>query len=485
MQKVAKGFPIDFLWGGAIAANQAEGAYLADGKGLSVPDVDYYNDKIVRGSKRDTDSEMSRPQLEKLMTILDDARFPKRLGIDFYHTYRDDLKLISEMGFKCFRTSINWSRIFPNGDEQTPNEEGLKFYDGLIDEILKNGMEPIITIFHYELPLNLVTKYGGWKNRKLVDFFARFSEVLFRRYKGKVKYWILINQINLIYVESFNSLGILYDEVENLEEAKYQAIHHQFVACSKATEIAKMISPDLKIGVMISDHTCYPETPKPEDVFATYQKNQMAQYFYGDVRVRGKYPGYAFRYFQENNIHLEITKEDEALIKNNVADFFAFSYYYSRMNSFEKNTKGINDVSKNPYLKASIWGWAIDPLGLRNSLNAYYDRYQLPIVIAENGLGALDELTKDKQINDDYRIDYLRSHINAIKEAIIDGCEVFAYCPWAPIDIISCTTNEMSKRYGFIYVDKNDDGTGTLKRYKKKSFNWYKKVIASNGDDLI
>lgn len=390
---------------------------------------------------------------------------------------------MKQLGLKAFRTSINWARIYPNGDDEQPNEEGLQFYDDLIDEIVANGMEPIITLFHYELPLKLVTEYGGWRDKRLIEFYARFARTCFERYQGKVRYWILINQINLIYVESFNSLGILCDQVDNLEEAKYQAIHNQFVACSLATKLGREIDPEFKLGMMISDHNCYPETASPEDVFSTLQKNQMSQFFYGDVRIRGQYPGYALRYFEDHQLNIAMTEEELDLIHSYTADYMAFSYYYSRMNSAVHNTADLNDISRNPLLPASIWGWCVDPLGLRNSLNVYYDRYQLPLMIAENGLGALDEL-KAGTVEDDYRIDYLRAHLKAIKEAIRDGVDVFAYCAWGPIDIVSCTTNEMSKRYGFVYVDLNDDGTGSRKRFKKKSFDWYKRVIETNGADL-
>lgn len=477
------GFPDNFLWGGAIAANQAEGAWNEGGKGLSVPDLDWHNPHLVRGGKRDADSEMTSTRLNELLAIEEDWQFPKRSGIDFYHTYKEDLALMKQLGLKAFRTSINWARIYPNGDDEQPNEEGLQFYDDLIDEIVANGMEPIITLFHYELPLKLVTEYGGWRDKRLIEFYARFARTCFERYQGKVRYWILINQINLIYVESFNSLGILCDQVDNLEEAKYQAIHNQFVACSLATKLGREIDPEFKLGMMISDHNCYPETASPEDVFSTLQKNQMSQFFYGDVRIRGQYPGYALRYFEDHQLNIAMTEEELDLIHSYTADYMAFSYYYSRMNSAVHNTADLNDISRNPLLPASIWGWCVDPLGLRNSLNVYYDRYQLPLMIAENGLGALDEL-KAGTVEDDYRIDYLRAHLKAIKEAIRDGVDVFAYCAWGPIDIVSCTTNEMSKRYGFVYVDLNDDGTGSRKRFKKKSFDWYKRVIETNGADL-
>lgn len=476
-------FPDDFLWGGAIAANQAEGAWKEGNKGMSIPDVDWHDPDLKRDGRRDTDSEMSSVQLDHLLSIHDDVQFPKRQGIDFYHTYKEDLALMRELGLRCFRTSISWARIFPNGDELEPNEEGLKYYDALIDEIIQQGMVPIITLFHYEMPLHLVLEYGGWKNKKMIRFFTRYAEVCFNRFKDKVTYWILINQINLIDVESFNSLGILCDKVDNLEAAKFQAVHNQFVACSMATKTAHEINPNFQVGMMISDHNLYPETARPEDVFSTLQKNQMNQFFYADVRIRGTYPGYALRYFREHEIQLNQTQEELKYIEKYRADFMAISYYYTRLNSVEKNGTDIHNISRNPLLKASVWGWCIDPLGLRNSLNVYYDRYQVPIMIAENGLGALDTL-KDDTVEDDYRVDYLREHIIAMREALLDGVELFAYCAWGPIDIISCTTNEMSKRYGFVYVDKNDDGSGTGKRFKKKSFSWYQKVIKSNGEDL-
>ena len=479
-----QGFKKDFLWGGAVAANQCEGAWKEGGKGISVPDVDWHNPNLKRGGKRDEDSEMTSQRLQELLKINEDWQFPKRQGIDFYHTYKQDLGYMKELGLKCFRTSINWARIYPNGDDEKPNEDGLKFYDDLINTIIEDGMEPIITLFHYELPLNLVRKYGGWRDRRVIDFFVRFCKTCFERYHSKVKYWILINQINLIYVEAFNSLGILVDQVDNVEQAKYQCVHHQFVACSLATKEARKIDSNMLMGVMISDHNCYAETAKPEDVFYTYQKNQMSQFFYTDVRIRGEYPGYALRFFNDKNFKIEMTDDDLKAIKEYTADYMAISYYYTRLNSYEKNNNGLNDISRNPLLKASIWGWSVDPLGLRNSLNVYYDRYQLPLMIAENGLGALDELTEDNKVHDDYRIDYLREHIKAMKEAVKDGVDLFAYCPWGPFDIVSCTTNEMSKRYGFVYVDINDDGSGSRKRFKKDSFDWYKKVIETNGEEL-
>lgn len=472
--KINHGFPKDFLWGGAIAANQAEGAWNVDGKGPSMADIELlpetYSRTSVVGFKHTK---------EDIANALKDTEgyYPRRTAIDFYHTYKEDLALMKEMGFTCFRTSFNWTRIFPNGDEVEPNEAGLKFYDDLIDEMLKNGIEPIMTVSHYEMPIHLVTEYHGFLDRRCIDFFVKYCEVLFQRYHSKVKYWILLNQINSLGGwGEFSSLGLLqgYDKSD-----VYQATHHQFVACAKATKLAHEIDRTMQIGLMLGDDTTYPATCKPEDVFATTQKNQMNQYFYSDVLLRGEYPGYALRYFEEQNIHIDISEEDQAILKQYPADFLSFSYYFTRCTS-HAHPEGPVD---NPYLKKSIWGWAIDPLGFRNSLNQYWDRYQVPMFIAENGLGALDEVV-DGKIHDDYRIAYLEGNIKAMKEAIKDGVHVFGYASWGPIDIISCSQGEMSKRYGYIYVDLDDRGNGSGKRLKKDSFYWYARVIESNGDKL-
>lgn len=469
-------FPDNFFWGGALAANQCEGAWKEDGKGLCLADINEYTDKIPlhKKSNREMTSEDVLRHLNNVNGV-----YPKRKGIDFYHTYKKDLELLKETGMNTFRTSINWSRIFPNGDELEPNEDGLKYYDNLIDELLLLGMEPMITVSHYEMPLNLSLKYNGWANRKTIEFFVRYCEVLFKRYNGKVKYWILVNQINLITHESYNHLGILADKVDNLHEAKYQGVHNEMVACAKATNLAHQLNKDIKIGMMFCDYITYPASCKPEDVFYTMKHNQM-EYYYGDVLLRGIYPGYALRYFKDNGLNIEITPDDLDSLKH-TADFMSISFYYTSITDKESVLNG-NDTMRNPHLKANPWGWAIDPLGLRTTLNQYYDRYQCPIYITENGFGMFDTLTEDKQIHDDYRIDYLREHVLAIKEAILDGVDVRGYYPWGPIDIVSCSSSEMEKRYGFIYVDLNNRLEGSGERYKKDSFYWYKKVVESNGE---
>lgn len=471
-------FKKDFLWGGAVAANQCEGAWLEDGKGWCLADINRFRDDIPLNKKYN--EEITTSDIKEAMED-EKGIYPKRWGIDFYHTYKEDLKLLKELGLNSFRTSINWSRIFPDGDEKEPNEEGLKFYDALIDEIIANGMEPMITISHYEMPLNLTIKYTGWYSREVIDFFVRYCKVLFDRFKGRVKYWIIVNQINLIVHESFNHLGIAEDKVDNLLEAKYQGVHNEMVACALATKYARENHKDMHIGMMFCDAISYSATCKPEDVLANYRRNQM-EYFYGDVLLRGKYPGYAFRFFTEKNIHIKFGDGDEEALKH-TADFMAISYYYTRIADAESVKKKKTSYD-NPYIKASDWGWGIDPVGLRTTLNMYWDRYQVPIVIAENGIGCVDKQEEDNCIHDVYRIEYLKAHIEQLKEAILDGVDVSGYYPWGPIDIVSCSSSEMSKRYGFIYVDQDDYGKGTGRRSLKDSYYWYKKVIETAGEIL-
>ena len=477
MSRVPAGFPENFMWGGAVAANQLEGAWDEDGKGLCIADINEFRDDIAIEKKGN--EELNRAYIKEAVDSKEKV-FPKRHGIDFYHTYKEDLKLLAGLGLKTFRTSINWSRIFPNGDDKEPNEAGLKFYDDLFDEILKNGMEPMITVSHYEMPLNLTLSYKGWYSREVIDFFVKYCNTVFDRYAGKVKYWILVNQINLIGHESFNHLGVAEDVVEDLRSAKYQAVHNEMVACARATKYAHEHHPEMQIGMMLCGGPDYPASCKPEDMLATLKHNQM-EYFFADVLLRGKYPGYAFRFFEDQGIHVEFGEQDEEDFKN-TADFFSFSYYYTQVCSQESYEKG-NDVYRNKELPANPWGWTIDPVGFRILLNEFYDRYQKPIFVTENGVGYYDKL-EDGQVHDDYRVDYYREHIRQMKEAIRDGVDVRGYYAWGPIDIISCSSSEMSKRYGFIYVDLDDYGKGTGKRIKKDSYAWMQKVIASNGEDL-
>ena len=464
-------FPKNFLWGGAVAANQCEGAYQEDGKGLNVQDV---LPKGIRGSRT------KLPTEENL----------KLEAIDFYHRYPQDIKMFAEMGFKVFRTSIAWSRIFPKGDEEQPNEAGLEFYDRVFEECRKYGIEPLVTLSHYETPLYLAETYNGWTDRRMIGFYERYVRTVFKRYRGKVKYWLTFNEINSLLHAPFMSGGIA--NMQGLtEQDLYQAAHHELVASALATKIGHEMMPDAMIGCMILSMPTYPLTPSPDDVIAAMDAEHR-NYFYGDVHVRGKYPGYMKRYFREHGIQIQFAPEDEEILKNTV-DFVSFSYYMSvcATSDPEKQKKGLGNLLggvPNPTLKASDWGWQIDPKGLRYVLNMFYDRYQKPLFIVENGLGAVDVLNEDengnKTVEDDYRIQYLKDHLIQVGEAVQDGVEIMGYTSWGCIDVVSASTAELKKRYGYIYVDRNDDGTGTMERYKKKSFYWYQKVIESNGEVL-
>lgn len=469
--KMNNRFPPNFLWGGATAANQCEGAFDLDGKGLSVQDV------LPKGLLAPR-TEGPTPDNMKLF------------GIDFYHRYKEDIKMFAEMGFKVFRLSIAWSRIFPKGDEATPNEKGLAFYDDVFDTCLAYGIEPLVTLSHYEMPLHLSKTYDGWKSRKTIQFFENYVRVVFERYKTKVKYWLTFNEINSILHEPFMSGGIYTPKEQLSKQDLYQAIHHELVASALATKIAHEINPNFKIGCMVLAMPVYPLSSEPNDVFAALTLDR-SNLLFSDVHVRGEYPSYAKRIFKDLGFTLDITEADKEILKHTV-DFVSFSYYMSICES----AKPVEPVGKanifpglrNPHLKESEWGWQIDPLGLRFVLNTLYDRYQKPLFIVENGLGAKDELVENAQgewtVNDDYRIRYLNDHLLEVANAIDDGIDIMGYTPWGCIDLVSAGTAELKKRYGFIYVDRNDDGTGTLNRFKKKSFHWYKEVIATNGNIL-
>ena len=460
-------FPEGFLWGGAVAANQCEGAYLEGGKGLSVQDVTPHGINTGR-TKVPTEDNL------------------KLKAVDFYHHYKEDLALLAEMGFKVFRTSIAWSRIFPKGDEEQPNEEGLLFYDSLFDECRRYGIEPLVTLSHYETPLHLAEEYNGWLNPKMIGFFEHYAETVFRRYRGKVRYWLTFNEINSILQEPFLNGGIVTPRSELTPSQLYQAIHHELVASAAVTRLAHEIDPANRVGCMMLSIPFYPLTPKPEDAIAAMEQEHQ-QALFTDVQARGYYPGYAKRFYKENGIDLKVRPEEEEILKNTV-DFISFSYYLSACATADRseNVKRGNviPVVQNPYLESSAWGWQIDPKGLRYELNRLWDRYQKPLFIVENGLGAADELVESDgtfTVNDDYRIEYLEAHIRQIGEALRDGVDVMGYTMWSPFDLVSFSTAQMSKRYGLIYVDRNDDGSGSLRRYRKKSFYWYQELIRTNG----
>lgn len=461
-------FPKNFLFGGAIAANQVEGAYLDDGKGLSTSDV------LPQGVFGPI-----VPRTEGDFNLKD-------IAIDFYHRYPEDIALFAKLGFKCLRLSIAWTRIFPRGDETEPNEKGLAYYDKIFDELAKYNITPLVTLSHYEMPLTLCEEYGGWSNRKLIDFFARYAETVFKRYQHKVKLFLTFNEINITLHEPFNGAGIRRDCTE---QERYDAIHNQLVASARAVKLCHEIIPDAKIGNMMLGGMLYPLTCKPEDVFATLQGNREWLMF-GDVQVRGYYPSYVQRKFEELGIKLEVSTEDQEVLKQGCVDFISFSYYMTGCAAASKEDQetaqgNMLSMIKNPYLKASEWGWQIDPVGLRVLLNFLYDRYQKPLFIVENGLGAKDVLTEDGKVHDEYRIAYLNDHLYQVREAIKDGVDLMGYTTWGPIDLVSASTAELSKRYGFIYVDRDDEGKGSLKRIEKDSFNWYKETIETLGANLV
>lgn len=471
--------PKDFLWGGATAANQCEGGYLEGGKGLGTVDVIPWGEdrRAVMLGVRD------------YRTLPEDAYYPSHEAIDMYHHWKEDVALMAEMGFRCYRFSFAWSRIFPTGEEEEPNEEGLKFYEDMIDEMLAAGIQPVVTICHFDVPLHLEQKYGSWKNRKLIDAYLRYCEAIFRRFRDKVTYWMTFNEINMLMHLPFMGAGISIQEGENELQVKYQAAHNELVASAMATKLAHEINPDFRIGCMLAAGQFYPYSCNPADVWDALSKDRN-NYFFIDVQSRGAYPSYAKKFLERNGIVLEMEPEDERILRENTVDFIAFSYYASRLTSADPNagvSTGGNVIKslRNPHLQASEWGWQIDPLGLRITMNSLYDRYQKPLFIVENGLGAVDRVEEDGSIQDDYRIAYLEAHIKEMMKAVEeDGVELIGYTPWGWIDLVSASTGEMKKRYGFVYVDKDNAGNGTLERRRKKSFEWYKKVIATNGECL-
>ncbi|MDW6002653.1 6-phospho-beta-glucosidase [Vibrio mangrovi] len=473
-------FPDNFLWGGAVAAHQVEGGWDQGGKGPSIVDV------LSKGAHG----------VDRIITdgIEADIMYPNHEAIDFYHRFKEDIALFAEMGFKCFRTSIAWTRIFPNGDEETPNEAGLQFYDELFDELLKYNIEPVITLSHFEMPHHLVKTYGGWHNRKVVDFFVRFSEAVMSRYQKKVKYWITFNEINnqmnwKYPLFGYCNSGVIYPEFDHPEQALYQIAHHQFVASAKVVSLGHKINPDFQIGSMIHMMPIYPATCKPEDMLLA-QEIMRQKYFFSDVQIRGHYPHYIKKEWERKNITVEMHPDDEATLQAGCADYLAISYYMTNIIEAEDQKNDSENVfgdktKLNPYLKASEWSWQIDPAGLRYALSELFERYEKPIFIVENGFGAVDQPENDGLVNDDYRITYLGEHIKEMKKAItLDGVDVMGYTPWGCIDCVSFTTGEYKKRYGFIYVDRHDDGSGDFSRSKKRSFDWYKTVISSNGETI-
>ncbi|WP_117168179.1 6-phospho-beta-glucosidase [Paraliobacillus sediminis] len=472
-------FPEDFLWGGAIAANQVEGAHLEGGKGLTTVDL------LPTGKERFDIMLGNIDSFEPKEGVY----YPSHEAIGFYHKFKEDIALFAEMGFKSLRLSIAWSRIFPTGEEEAPNEAGLQFYDDVFDELLKYNIEPVVTTCHFDVPVHLVEKYGSWKNRKMIGLYEKYTKTIFKRYQDKVKYWMTFNEINMLLHLPYMGAGIVINEGEDKNQVLYQAAHHQLVASALAVKACHEIIPDAKIGCMLAAGMTYAYSSNPDDVWKAMDKDRES-FFFIDVQSRGSYPGYAKRFFEDQNLDIKMEAGDEEILRKNTVDYIGFSYYASRCTSadpeiLKDQTEGnVFGSVTNPYLKTSEWGWTIDPKGLRITANQLHDRYQKPLFIVENGLGAVDVPEEDGSINDDYRIDYLQQHFVEMAEAIKDGVEILGYTSWGPIDIVSASTGEMKKRYGYIYVDRDNEGNGTLDRKKKKSFDWYKQVIKTNGSNL-
>ncbi|MGP6138980.1 MULTISPECIES: 6-phospho-beta-glucosidase [unclassified Jeotgalibaca] len=469
----------DFLWGGATAANQVEGGYLAGGKGLTSVDLiphGEYRRAILAGERHYAD-------------VPEGQFYPSQEAIDFYSHYKEDIALFAEMGFKAYRFSMAWSRVFPTGLEEEPNEEGLAFYENVIDELLKYNIEPVVTINHFDVPKTLIDDYGSWKSREMIALFEKYATALFNRFKGKVKYWISVNEINMLFHLPFMGAGIYFEEGENREQVLYKAAHHELVASARATKVLKEIDPDAQMGCMIAAGDYYPFSCNPKDVREAQVANQE-NFFFIDVQSRGEYPRWTKSKFEKEGIDIGMTEEDRKVLAENTVDYISLSYYSTRTSKAELApgeaiTGNAFKGAVNPYLEKSEWGWAIDPLGMRTTLNTIWDRYQKPLFIVENGLGANDTPEADGSIHDDYRIAYLKQHVETFKAAVEeDGIPLLGYTTWGCIDLVSASTGEMSKRYGFIYVDRDDAGNGTMKRSRKDSFYWYKKVIETNGEDL-
>ena len=470
----------DFLWGGAVAAHQLEGAWDEGGKGVSIADVMTVGGNGIE--RRITDG------------VLPGENYPNHEAIDFYHRYEEDIELMAQMGFKCFRTSIAWTRIYPTGEEEQPNEEGLAYYDRLFDCLLAHGIEPVVTLSHFEMPYALVKKYGGWRSRDLIDLYVRFATTCFERFGRKVTYWMTFNEINnqanvCRAWEAFTDSGILFEEGEDRERTITQAGLYELVASAKAVQIGHAINPDLQIGAMIAMTPIYPATCAPADMLFA-QTAMRRRFWFADIQALGAVPTYVEAHAADKGWHLDLTEADRITLEAGTVDYIGISYYMSfAVSATRANTAGdyLEDEVKvdNPYIEKSDWGWAIDPDGLRWSLNWLWDRYNLPVFVVENGLGAYDKRAADGKFHDTYRIDYLAAHIRALKAAVEhDGVDVMGYTPWGCIDLVSAGSGQMEKRYGFIYVDKMDDGSGDLHREPKESFEWYRRVIASNGEEL-
>ncbi|GCF94657.1 6-phospho-beta-glucosidase [Enterococcus florum] len=473
-------FSQDFLWGGSIAAHQTEGAFDQDGKGLGIMDL------LTSGS-------YLRPR-EITKEIESGKRYPSHEGIDFYHRYKEDIRLFADMGFKALRISIDWSRIFPNGDDVQPNQQGIQFYSDLVDELLKYGIEPIVTLYHFEMPMAIVEKYDTWKNRATIDLYLRFCQVMGEALKGRVKYWITFNEMNHIDpktevsdIFTYILAGLKNSEIEEPQKTLAVISYNMTLASVKAVKLLHDLDPKNEVGCVFGLTPSYPKTCQPENMLKSFQ-DTLQEFYQIDAMVGGRFPKYKLFEYQKMGITLDYLDENQPAFAEGKIDFIGLNYYMSAVSTIKERSDqegAFFGGELNPYLEKSEWGWSIDSVGLRYLLNFVYHKYHLPIMICENGLGAEDIPSKDGTINDDYRIDYLQKHLSELKKAIFeDGVECFGYLMWGPIDLISATTGEMKKRYGFIYVNKHDDGSGDLSRVPKKSYYWYRDMISTQGVNL-
>lgn len=484
-----KAFPESFLWGGATAASQVEGGWNEGGKGLDTQDCRPQDFTLTRAQKNDWKfKQMTSEKFEAALRCPDKGCYPFRWGSDEYHHAHEDVELLAELGVKVYRLSVSWARIYPSGDDPEPNEEGIRYYRGLLEDCHAHGIKVFLTMLHYALPVHLVEAYGGWKNRKLVDLYVRYAKTLYERLGDLVDLWLPFNEMNAGRFNPYNGLGLIRDREENYDQAVYQGLHHCFLASAKAVALAHQMLPGSKVGCMIARFCHYAATCSPEDQLQMLHDEQYTNWFYTDVMARGAYPEYMDRFFRENHIEIQREPEDAEILKAGTVDFISFSYYFSQVSTvddaWEKTDGNLVIASKNPYLKTSEWGWQEDPCGLRITLNQLWDRYRKPLFVAENGLGATDVLEKDGSVHDPYRIAYLKGHVEAMREALEDGVDLIGYTMWGIIDLVSCGSIEMSKRYGVIYVDADDEGKGSFRRYRKDSFWWYQRCIASQGCDL-
>lgn len=473
-------FPKHFLWGGSIAAHQCEGAYQEDGKGLAMMD-------LVSSGSYETPRHISA-RLEE------GVYYPSHTGIDFYHRYKEDIALFADMGFRSLRISIDWSRIYPNGDDEVANELGLQFYHDVIDTMISYHIEPIVTLYHFEMPMHVVEAYGSWLNRETIQLYVRFCDTVIRSLKGKVQYWVTFNEMNhldptseVTDIFTYMITGLKYSELADKKQALATLGYHMSVASVKVVQLAHEIDASNQVGCVFGITPYYPKTCKPEDVLAA-NKAMNRDFYQIDAMCNGEFPAYKVKEYERNDIHIEVSEEDSIAFAKGKLDFIGLNYYASEVvaaNVEEDDQASFFGGMDNPYLTKSNWGWTIDPTGLRYLLNYTYQRYGLPIIITENGLGAFDQVEENGEIQDDYRIDYLNQHISSVMQSVEeDGVDCFGYLMWGPIDLVSATTGEMKKRYGFIYVDKQDQGEGSYDRKPKKSFHWYKEVIQTNGGSL-